>query len=253
MSTILEIKNLSFAYDKSKLVLDDVSFAVRQGTITALLGKNGCGKSTLLDCILGLNEYKNGNILLEGKEIKDYSPKDLSKKVAYISQNTVINIDYSVREFVLFGRTPYIKFGNTPSKDDYLLVEKFAEECGISHLLNKDINKISGGEKQLAFLCRALVQNPDLFIFDEPTSSLDFGNQYRLFDMMKKLQSEGKTILFTTHNPNQVLELNCNVVLLNDSHIIASGLADGVLTEAVMKDIYEMSFKKSQNGFNYYN
>lgn len=247
MSDVLNVKNLTFSYDGKVNVLNDLSFGIESGQICAILGKNGCGKSTLLDCILGINEYSAGSIIIDGKDEKDYSTKELAKKIAYISQNTIINIDYSVRDFLLFGRTPHLKLGDKFSQEDYDKVNCYAEKCGIAYLLNKEINKISGGERQLAFICRALVQEADLFIFDEPTASLDFGNQYRLFEIMKDIASQGKTVLFTTHNPNQVLEMNANVVVIDKNKICSKGTAKDVITSELLKQIYGFDFTIESN------
>ena len=247
MINILSVKNLTFSYDNKTKVLNNVSFDLEKGRICAILGKNGCGKSTLLDCILGINEYKDGSIIIDNKNQKDYSTKELSRKIAYISQNTIINIDYSVRDFLLFGRTPHLKFGDQFKEEDYDKVNGYAEKCGITHLLNKDINKISGGERQLAFICRALAQEADLFIFDEPTASLDFGNQYKLFDIMKDIASCGKTVLFTTHNPNQVLEINAYVVVIDNSEICSVGFAKDVIKNELLNQIYGFNFVIDNN------
>lgn len=248
MNKILSVNNLSFSYDDKKNVLKNLSFEIEKGKICAILGKNGCGKSTLLDCILGINESKEGIILIDNKNLKDYSSKALARKIAYISQNTIINIDYSVRDFLSFGRTPYLLVGGKLSAEDYKKIEYYANMCGITFLLNKDINKISGGERQLVFICRALIQEADLFIFDEPTSSLDFGNQYKLFDIMKEIVKNGKTIIFTTHNPNQVLELNSYVIVIDEGTIKACGDSNKVITEELLSKIYEFNFVIS-NGY----
>ncbi len=247
MSNILSVKNLTFSYDGKGNVLNDLSFDVESGQICAILGKNGCGKSTLLDCILGINEYSVGSIIIGGKDRKDYSTKELARKIAYIPQNTIINIDYSVRDFLLFGRTPHLKLGYKFGQEDYNKVSYYAEKCGIVYLLNKEINKISGGERQLAYICRALVQEADLFIFDEPAASLDFGNQYRLFEIMKDIASQGKTVLFTTHNPNQVLEMKAHVVVIEKNKICSSGIAQDVISSELLKQIYGLDFLIENN------
>jgi iron complex transport system ATP-binding protein len=245
--SILSIKNLSFSYDGKTKVLDNISFDVDNGSIFAVLGKNGCGKSTLLDCILGINDYKTGIICVDNKDIKDYSIKEFARKVAYISQNTVINIDYTVRDFLLFGRTPHLQFGDKFKEEDYKIVDECSKKCEISHLLNKDINKISGGERQLAFICRALVQDADLFIFDEPTASLDFGNQYKLFDIMKDIASNGKTVIFTTHNPNQLLEIEAKAVVIDNHYVYSTGKARDIIDGELLKKIYGFDFVVENN------
>ncbi|HKM44330.1 MAG TPA: ABC transporter ATP-binding protein [Dysgonamonadaceae bacterium] len=247
---VISVKNLTFAYEKDKNVLENLSLDIKENTINAILGANGGGKSTLLDCLVGLNK-PSGLIYIKEKQIGEYTNKEFAREVAYISQSTTINIDYSVREFILFGRNPYLNLGQSPSEKDYKKAESYAVKMGIEHLLNKSITKISGGERQLAFICRALVQESDIFIFDEPLSALDFGNQNKLLMIFKELQSEGKTIIFTTHNPNQVLDLNCNVVVLNNKKVVAEGLANDVIVEELLETIYKGKVSKSSKHYTF--
>lgn len=244
MKSILDVKNLSFGYEKNKKVLDGVNFCVEEGSITAILGKNGCGKSTLLDCVIGYNEYNEGHVIIDKEDIKGFSPKELSKKVAYISQNTTINLDYTVLEFILFGRTCHLAFGSAPKEKDYKIAKENAEKLGITHLLSKDINKISGGERQLAFIARALTQESKIIVMDEPTASLDYGNQLRLFEIIMDLKEKGKTIVFTTHNPEHVKLLNCDVVIINDGRIYCAGKANEIVIKEILEEIYGDIVKK---------
>lgn len=238
MNYAIEVTDLCFEYEKNKPVLDKVCFNVKQGSVVAILGKNGCGKSTLLDCIIGYNDFKNGSIKINGQNIKSLSDKDLSKNIAYISQKTDINLDYSVLEFILFGRNCRLKFGASPTEPDYEIAKANAEKCGITHLLSKDINKLSGGERQLVFIARALTQESPIIIMDEPTTSLDYGNQLKLYEMIKELQKEGKTIIFTTHNPAHVLYLNCLVAVVQSGKITDTGAAKDIITQTTLKEIY---------------
>ena len=238
MKSILEVKNLSFEYEKNKKVLDGVNLCIEEGSITAILGKNGCGKSTLLDCIIGYNDYDGGQVIIDKEDIKGLSPKNLSKKVAYISQNTTINLDYTVLEFILFGRTCHLAFGTAPKEKDYKIAKENAEKLGITHLLSKDINKISGGERQLAFIARALTQESKIIVMDEPTASLDYGNQLRLFEIIMGLKEKGKTIVFTTHNPEHVKLIDCDVAIINDGRIYRTGKANEIVTKDMLKELY---------------
>lgn len=238
MKSILEVKNLSFEYEKNKKVLDGVNLCIEKGSITAILGKNGCGKSTLLDCIIGYNEYDEGQVIVDNADIKGFSPKELSRKIAYISQNTTINLDYTVLEFILFGRTCHLAFGSAPKEKDCKIAKETAEKLGITHLLSKDINKISGGERQLAFIARALTQESKIIVMDEPTASLDYGNQLRLFEIIMGLKEKGKTIVFTTHNPEHVKLIDCYVAIINDGRIYRTGRANEILTKDMLKELY---------------
>jgi iron complex transport system ATP-binding protein len=250
---IVEVKNLSFGYDKTNTVLENLSLNIEENSINAILGANGSGKSTLLDCLVGVNKYEKGSILISGKEIHEYSMKEFAREVTYISQSTNINIDYTVREFILFGRNPYLNLGQSPSEDDYNKVQFYAEKMGIEYLLDKTITKISGGERQLAFICRALTQESKIFIFDEPLAALDFGNQNKLLMIFKILKDEVKTIIFSTHNPNQVLDFDCNVIVVNNKTIIANGKSSEVINKELLEKIYKGKVCETKSHFTFSN
>ena len=249
--SVIKINNLVFSYNKDNDVLNNLSLEIEEGTLTAILGKNGSGKSTLLDCVLGFNEPKSGEVLIDDINIKDLSSKELAKKVAYIQQNATINIDYTVKEFISFGRNPYLGLSGRLKDEDYEIINKNIEKCQINHLLNKDINKISGGERQLVYICRALIQESNILIFDEPTSNLDFGNQYKVIDLMKSLIKEGKTIIYTTHNPNQVIEAKTNVIIIDDGKVILSGDYKDINNE-ILKKIYGIDFINNDGYYRFY-
>ena len=241
---MISVKNLSFGYLKNELVLNGISLEFEKGKIVALIGRNGSGKSTFLDCLLGINEY-SGDILIYNKNIKDLSSKEYARYVSFIPQSVQINIDYSIKDFISFGRNPYLKIGQTPSKEDFVLVYNNAKKCGIEHLLDKDINKVSGGERQLAFIARALTQETPIIIMDEPTAALDFGNQQRLFKTMKELAIDGKTIIFTTHNPNHLVNLDCGIFAVKDKQIFKID----ELNDSIVKDIYGEEFERDGKSF----
>lgn len=251
MENVIHIDGLTFEYEKDQPVLNNLSLDIEKNTINAILGSNGSGKSTLLDCIASFNKASSGSIELNGVPVDSLSNKEFSREVAYIPQSTSINIDYSVRDFILFGRSPYLGIGQSPKESDYRKCEQCAEKMGVSHLLDKAITKISGGERQLAFICRALVQESPILIFDEPLAALDFGNQNKLLLIFKELIKEGRTIIFTTHNPNQVLDLNCNVQVLHNGNIIATGLAEEVISKGLLEKVYSTSVGISEKHFTF--
>jgi len=197
-----------------------------------------------VDCLLGVNDYK-GEIFVCDINIKELSDKEYARHVSFIPQSVQINIDYSIRDFISFGRNPYLKLGQTPSKKDFDLVTNNAKKCGIADLLDQDINKISGGERQLAFIARALTQETPIIIMDEPTSALDFGNQQKLFKTMKKLAKEGKTIIFTTHNPNHLVNLGCDIFAVKDKGILKLD----ELNDTAIKEIYGEEFQREGKSF----
>ncbi|MBQ9265730.1 MAG: ABC transporter ATP-binding protein [Bacilli bacterium] len=240
----IEVKNLSFGYDKNRNILEDISINFDKGKIVALIGKNGSGKSTFLDCILGINDYY-GVISIEEHDIKDLSDIQFARLISFIPQSVQINIDYTIFDFISFGRNPHIKLGLSMNENDYQKVICNAEKCGISKLLEKSINKVSGGELQLAFIARALTQETPIFVMDEPTASLDFGNQQKLFKIMTDLVKEGKTIIFTTHNPNHLINLECDIFAVSDKKI--NPITE--LNSKTIKEIYGEEFEQEGRAF----
>ena len=241
MKTALEVKELSYSYAKRPEVLRDISFSIRRGSITAILGRNGCGKSTLLDCLIGYLHPKKGSIYIAGREISQLSERDLARNISYVEQNARPEISYLVRDYLSFGRTAYLGIADRLRPKDWEIVEREAEHCGISHLLGKEIDHISYGERQLCMICRALVQESGILLLDEPVSFLDFGNQYRVLNMMRSLTEEGKTVLFTTHNPNQLQEMHTDVIALHDGNILAQGTSN-IIDEVLLEKIYGLNF-----------
>ena len=236
--SILSVKDLSFSYDKKTLVLNRVSLEIQAGTVTALLGKNGSGKSTLLDLLIGIHDPSKGKIYLNGQDRSLLSVTEIARLVAYVPQNSVINMDYSVFEYILFGRSCHIPLGKSPGPHDHEKAYRYAEACGIMELLDKDINKVSGGEKQLAGIARALAQESPLIIMDEPTASLDLGNQARVLSLIRSLREDGKTVLFTTHDPSYVLSMDCDAAVLTDGKILTHGRACETIDLDLLQAIY---------------
>ena len=241
---ILKVNDLSFSYgDNKKNILKDIFIEFESNTVTAILGRNGSGKSTLLNCIMGFNKYYSGKILLFDKNIRDYSLDFLSKVITYLPQQADKSIDFKVLDFLLFGRAPYLSLSSIPQKSDCEKAVIYAEKTGIKDFLNKSLNQLSGGEKQLVYITRSLIQETEIILLDEPTASLDFGNQYKILDLIEFLSEEGKTIIFTIHNPNQLIEYNYNTVVLNSSKVIAQGEAKKVINNDIIKQIYGTNFE----------
>lgn len=238
MKNAVEISRLSFGYEKNKPVLKDISVSIESSAITVLLGKNGCGKSTLIDCMIGYHPVNDGRIVVEGQSIRELSDRQIARIIAYVPQNTASFVDFSVREFVSFGRNCYLGSAQRLERRDIEMAEESARKCGIEHLLDQSINKLSGGERQLAYFARALTQDTPIIIMDEPLSSLDLSNQQRALKMIKEISATGKTIILSTHNPNHALFLESKVVLISDGSIIETGNANDVVTVEKMKMIY---------------
>lgn len=240
---ILEVKGLSYSYYNSRTIFHDVSFQLDRGEVLSILGTNGAGKSTLLNCIANLFKPKAGEILLNGRPMSSMTASDVAKIVGYVPQIHVPAYAYTVREFTVMGRTPYIGMFANPSKEDYRLADEALERMGISHLSGKAYTEISGGERQQVTIARVLTQQPQIILLDEPTAHLDYGNQYRTVQMVKQLSQEGYAIVMTTHNPDHAIMLDGKVAMLNRDGILSVGDAEGLSGESLSR-LYGLCIKK---------
>ncbi len=236
---IIDVENLNFSYTKAgKRVLNDVSLSLDQGEIMTILGPNGAGKSTLLNCIATLNEPDSGVIKLCGKDSKQMSQKEIASILSYVPQNHTPAFSYTVFNFVLMGRAPKVGMFERPKDDDFKAVERVLEEVGISHLVDKPYTEISGGERQQATIARALVQEPKVILFDEPTAHLDYGNQLKTLRVIKNLSDEGYAIVITTHNPDHAIMLGGTTAVLDRTGCLTVGNSKEIITEETLKSIY---------------
>lgn len=233
---MLNLENISCGYGR-KRVLSDISFKAKEGTITSLLGANGTGKSTLLKAIVGLLPHK-GKLFLKGKEINKMPTKEKAKILAYVPQSTNIPFDFNVLEVVLMGRFHASKLSLDYHKEDYELAQKSLKRIGIGNFGKRTYRLLSGGERQLVLLARALAQQSKLIVMDEPVTGLDLGNQMRLLALMESLKNEGYTIVQTTHYPDHALRISDYVVWIGESKVLALGLPGEVISTERLQEVY---------------
>lgn len=245
----IQLNGLSFSYGRH-CVLKDCTAEAEAQTTTVLLGTNGQGKSTLLKCILRHLHCQGNMITIFGKKISDYSVRQYARIISYVPQSLNIKNNGIARDFIVEGRTPYLQGFSLPGKLDYLTGEKYAEEVGAQHLLGKRVSQLSGGELQLVMIARALTQETPIILMDEPMSALDMRNQYEIMRIIQALQQDGKTILFTSHNPNHAIMLNSNLWILKDGAMLCAGAAMSGLTETVLQNIYGECVSLHQYGKN---
>ncbi len=248
---MINANNISFAYEK-KTILNDVSLKINKGDIISLLGPNGTGKTTLIKILLGLIEPSSGKVFLENKCIKSFCKKDLAKKIAYVSQGSSLPFAYDVLDIVIMGRISYKNLFSRYNKNDEKIAINSLEKLGISHLKDSLFNQLSGGEQQLVLIARALTQEAEFFIMDEPVAGLDYGNQIRLLETIRTLASQGYTFLKTTHYPDHAFLVSNEVILLKDGVILAQGKANDVITNTNMKKLYniDVNINQTEYGFN---
>ena len=233
----IEVKNLRFRYG-ARPVIGDVSFTAEKGELLAVLGPNGVGKSTLFRCLLGFLKPVGGEILVDGKELGAYSRRELAKKIAYIPQSHAPAFDHTVLDSVLMGMTAQLRVFEQPGQAQREKAMQMLRALGIEKLADRGCMKISGGERQLMLLARALVQDASMLIMDEPTANLDYGNSCRVMERVKRLGQNGYTIIFSTHDPNQAFSYATKVLALKDGGVMAVGAPEAVLTEDVLSRLY---------------
>ncbi len=237
---MIEVNHLSFGYE-SRPVLKDVSFKVKRGQLVSIMGPNGVGKSTLFRCLLGINKQYEGKIAVEGMDLKQFSVQALAEKIAYIPQFHESPFNYTVLEMVVMGMAHKVpKFG-VPGKKVISQAYAALDKLNMGDFAHRGFNKLSGGERQMVLIARALAQNAQIFLMDEPTSSLDFGNQAKVMKTVKQLTSEGYTVLLSCHNPQQVLQFSDEVIVLDQGRVSAVGHPESVITKPMLDDLYQTS------------
>lgn len=237
------VSDLSFVYRKGKKVLEGISFSIEQGDMLTILGPNGSGKTTLLNCLLKNNMQYGGEIKLFGRDLKTYRTKEYASLVAYVPQLTRLNFEYTVEDFVVMGVNPHKSFFAQPHNDDYNMVNQCLDLLGIRHLSSRMMSEISGGERQLAYIARALVQQPKVIIMDEPTSALDYSNQHKVIQILKKLNQDGYTIILTSHNPEYAFMLGGYVGMIFRGAPFQFGAVDILMNDANLSKLYNANVK----------
>lgn len=233
----LDVKGLTNGYAAAD-IFTDISFTVQTGEILCLLGPNGVGKTTLFKTLLGTLEPRRGEILLNGQDITRWSKRKAAKHIGYVPQHHNPYFPFTVFDVVLMGRTPYISNFAVPSQEDRVIAKSALVSLGIDHLADKHYTNISGGERQLVLIARALAQEPELLIMDEPTANLDFGNQIRILKRIESLAKEGKGIIISTHIPDHALRYATKVALMKTNKTFDFGPPHELLDEKTLEEIY---------------
>jgi iron complex transport system ATP-binding protein len=238
---ILSVSGLSFSYNGAqRAVLRDLSLEIPAAATTAILGPNGSGKTTLLRLLLGFLRPRQGTILLAGLPLDRYSRRERGQLIGLVPQDEHIPFDFSVLEYVLLGRAPYLGPLQMPGKADHREAQEALHMAGLAHLQERPLPNLSGGERQLAVVARALAQKPRILLLDEPTAHLDLGNRGRLLAIMQDLAAKGTTMVLTTHDPNLASSVAEFTVLMRQGEILDVGRPEIVLTSEKLSTTYDV-------------
>ena len=233
----LEFRHVNLGYH-GHVVLHDVSLTLKTGEIVCLLGANGVGKTTLFKTILGFIKPLAGVITIDGKDCSQLSPKEFAHLVAYVPQLHHTPFPYKVRDVVLFGRTAHQKLFASPCKKDREIADRSLELLNIAHLAERSFTELSGGERQMVIIARALAQEARFIMFDEPTSNLDYGNQVRILRAIADLRSHSVGILMATHTPDHAFMVGSKVVVMANGGLLCYGTPETTLTTERLKEVY---------------
>lgn len=238
-SPVLAASGLRFRYPEApRPAVDEVDLTVPEGTLVGVIGPNGSGKSTLVKLLLGALEPDRGGIRVLGRDLPSWRRRELARRVGVVPQNESVTFPVSVREFVAMGRYPHLGPWRTERPGDRRAVARALERCDVDGLAGRTFSTLSGGERQLARVARALAQEPDLLVLDEPTVSLDVRHEMEIYELLRELVGEGTTVLLVTHNLNAASRYANRLLLLHEGRARAEGPPRDVLTRGTVEDVY---------------
>ncbi len=234
----LEAREIEFGYRPSQLVLRGVSLALGAGELVGLIGPNGSGKSTLLRVLSGVVRPRAGEVLLYGRCLHELSPREIARSIAVVPQDTHVEFPFSVLEVVLMGRSPYLAGFSFEDAEDLARARAAMERTGVAHLAHRTIQELSGGERQRVMLARALAQDTPILLLDEPAAFLDLRHVVEMYDLLRELLGEGKSVLTVLHDLNLAAQYCDRVVLLDEGAVYCAGPPGDVLTYRAITEVY---------------
>lgn len=241
----ISLNNISFSYannGENSFLLNNINLKINKNEFTTMLGPNGSGKTTILKLMSGLIRPQKGEVVFDDKRLDSLSRKEIAKRIGYVPQATISVFPYSIYEIVLMGRTPYLGVGGFEENTDRQKINDALDLVEISHLKNKGINEVSGGEAQRAFIARALVQEPEFILLDEPNAHLDIKHQISVFELFKKFNIEKEIgIIAVSHDLNLAGNFSKRIVLIKDGNIFKDGNNIEILSAENIKSVFEVN------------
>ena len=237
MSAAVSIQDLCFSYEKDP-VISHMDLTLSAGTVTAVLGANGVGKTTLLHLLLGLFEPDSGKIFFFGRPAHKYSQTRRKQLMGMVSQNDTPPFDLRVDEYVLLGRAPHLGLLTIPGETDRAAAGAALSTVGMTRMAGHAVTRLSSGEKQLVNMARSLAQEPEILLLDEPCSHLDLINSRQMLVLMKTIADQGRTVVFTTHDPNAAAAVADQVLLMKKGELVAAGTVAQTLTRGLLTRTY---------------
>ena len=251
MTHPLEVRDLKYSYNKYP-VLDGVDIEIREGEILGILGPNGCGKTTLLKNLNKNLSPQGGCVMLEGTDLEELGKREIAKTVAVVPQTNEIRFSFTVREIVSMGRMPFQSTMGGESAEDARIIDRAIEEVGLTHLADRHINTMSGGERQRVMIARALAQTPRILLMDEPTLHLDINTQLEALDLIYDLSKKsGLTVAIVSHDLPMVARYCDRIVMIHDHRVMCCGTPEEVLTPENMETVFNIDAElgyDSKNG-----
>ncbi len=247
MMDVLRITELSRGYCYTEVV-HRVSLSVRAGEMLGIIGPNGSGKTTVLRTASGLLRPFHGTVLLQGEDLHKMSASEIARRLAFVSQDILVDFSFTVHEIVMMGRTPHLSKLGWETRRDREVAESAWEFLDVAHIEDRPITEISGGERQRVFIAMALAQEPKLLLLDEPTSHLDINHQVGIMDLIRRMNDdEGVSVLLVSHDLNLAAEYCDRLVLLNEGSVKMMGTPEEVLTEENIKEVYKAAVRLGSN------
>ncbi|MDD3294015.1 MAG: ABC transporter ATP-binding protein [Geobacteraceae bacterium] len=240
MGSLLAVDDIVFDY-RDKPVLHGITFKVERGSLCGLLGPNASGKTTLLKCINGVLKPRQGHVRVNGENVGAMTRREVARLMAVVPQQMSLAFSFTALQMVVMGRASRLGALSLPSSKDRDEARAAMEELGVEDLAERQFNELSGGERQLALLARAIFQETPLLLLDEPTSHLDFRNQYRIMDVVSEMtRAKGLSTLVTLHDPNLAARYCTHLVLLREGRLHRSGTREAVFERKTLEEVYGM-------------